>query len=337
MRLRCIGLIGVFVLLTACSQQHESSPEVASSMVVALQTAPGLYRQPRWSHDSQAIGVIFAGEGATPPFIVTVLDSAGQRTHSITSDQYSPDNAFAWPETLAWHPDGSLWIAVDLETQQELRQGLLEDRDALAQWRADGPTAAITLTQQRLPPIMGMAWSPDGSTLLAEQKVGTRVRSSDLRPTGITAFSTAPSTWVQWQVHDTLLSHPRWSPAGDAVVYVASTAPGKILPVESELVVRSWDTQSVQRFTPEAGCSYIEPSWSPDGTYLLYREVCNNSRRKRVDHLMIASYPAFDRQMEVCDGMALAEPDWGIHGNVIAVTIGVPGKNTLVVCTINLP
>jgi hypothetical protein len=327
----------MFVLLTACGQQHESSPGASSSMVVALHTAPGLYRQPRWSPDGQAIGVRFVGEGTPFPFIVTVLDSAGQRTHTITSDQYSPDNAFAGPETLAWHPDGSLWVAVDLVTQQELRQGLLEDRDALAQWRADGPTAAITLTQQNLPPILDMAWSPDGSTLLAEQYIGTRVRSSDQRPSGITAFSAVPPTWVQWQVHDTLLSHPRWSPAGDAVVYVASTAPGKIMPVESELVVRSWETQAVQHLTPEPGCSYIQPSWSPDGRYLLYREFCNNSSRKLVDHLLVSSYPAFDTQMEVCDGMALVEPDWGRHGTVIATTIGVPGENTLVVCTINLP
>ena len=109
------------------------------------------------------------------------------------------------------------------------------------------------------------------------------------------------------------------------------------MPVESELVVRSWGTQAVQRVTPEPGCSYIEPSWSPDGTHLLYREVCNNPRGKRADHLVVSRYPAFDDTTEVCDGQSLANPDWGPTGTVVAVTIGVPGENNLVVCTIHLP
>jgi len=328
--------IGVLLLLlvTACGRQQDARLAPQGSSVTVLQTTRGLYKLPRWSPDGQAIGVIFFGDSSVPPYRIIVLDATGQRTHAIDNDQYSPANPFALPEALAWHPDGSLWMGVDLRTREELGR---IDRFALASWTPHDPAAPIKLQSTPIAPFHDLDWSPDGTTLLTDQRIGPAGMMGNARPTGISAFRQSPPTWTQWQAHDTFLAHPRWSPAGDAVVYVASTAPGTIMPVESELVVRSWGTQAVQRVTPEPGCSYIEPSWSPDGTHLLYREVCNNPRGKRADHLVVSRYPAFDDTTEVCDGQSLANPDRGPTGTVVAVTIGVPGENNLVVCTIHLP
>jgi len=211
------------------------------------------------------------------------------------------------------------------------------DRFALVSWTIHDPAAPIKLHATPIAPFRDLDWSPDGTILLTDLRIGAAGIWGDTRPTGITAFIQSPPTWTQWQAHDTFLEHPRWHPAGDDVVYVALTAPGTVLPVEKALVLRSWTGSSVRRIQPEQGCAYSEPSWSPDGTHLLYREICNNLNGRRIDHLVVSTYPALADTTEVCAGQSLVNPDWGPNDTVVAVTIGVPGENNLVLCTIQLP
>jgi Tol biopolymer transport system component len=203
-------------------------------------------RHPAWSPDGSLIAYVDLG------WRLVVARADGRRVRPLTRDQY----LYRDP---AWSPDGSR-IAVKRFTQR----------------RAAGDIVVVNVTTTRMQRLTRTwqdesepAWSPDGAVItFVGNRVGDGVGDREL-------FVISPDgrRLRQLTLNDFEDVSPAWSPDGSLIAFVSGRKPGQFNP---ELWTMRADGSDERRVQPAAAPGGFpswadeEPSWSPDGQWLVY-------------------------------------------------------------------
>jgi Tol biopolymer transport system component len=327
--------VTLLCLLSMCgvAGRGTTGGEAITPHVRALNVPQRLYLEARWSPDGQLIAAIGWRRISATDVVqsVLILRPDGTLLHELTS--FPGQTIGVNINALAWRRDGMLAIAVKLISASDRWVTPEPDRDALFLVDPLDMQRSPQLLRANLAPIESMDWSPDGQRLLITQLQGPPVPSPKQRYDRLSVYELTSNTLSQWQFHDTYLRWPRWSPNGQEVMYMAVTVPGHLAPEDQDLILRSWPNGSPQRVSLAPNCGIFEPVWSPDSQWIVYRELCNNFQGKRVNHLVLASRTQPLNRTEICDGMEVGHADWGLNGQLLALTVGLE-ENKLIVCNV---
>jgi Tol biopolymer transport system component len=226
------------------------------------------------------LGSVRAGSG---PVVASGTPHAGA----------SPPNA-ALPEELSFNANGSVVLLRRDGRRLPFLSGILQPRGE---------------RQSHL--YAGVAWSPDGSKLLA-QRWGYGLRALEV---------TDETGKVVWTIADRYVSDGRWSPDGTRIAFV------HVYPEPSfdhVLFVASSDG----RLRTRIAAHVREFSWSPDGTKLAYPacvSICGPSRAQGAHRLVIADATGRRAPHPVplptgagAPGRTLTDVQWSPDGSLIA-------------------
>ena len=216
-----------------------------------LVSLPGPEYDPNWSPDGRVI--MFAREYGSPLWLVNA-DGTGLRAlpippHFSGGARWSPDGA--WITFAYWTEDGG--------------------SSQIGVMRTDGTGLRSVTGEQVRDAVSGPAWSRDGRIAFTRQGAGgaSSIWTVNVDGTNLTRLTTG--TW------DVL---PRWSPDGRQLLFETELNPapgvyeGRIAIVNADGSGRRLLTSSI------ADGDDDNPSWSPDGQWILYSHW---TRTPRID------------------------------------------------------
>jgi dipeptidyl aminopeptidase/acylaminoacyl peptidase len=204
-------------------------------------------RQPAWSPDGSRIAYV------DERYRLVVADADGTGARVLTSRERPAANP-------TWSPDGSR-LAVKLFTLRRAAGDVVV-------MDADGSNArrlTRTFHDDAQP-----SWSPDGSLIVFASNLAPGSRVSDYELYRIRPDGRGRRQITRNDVDD--LS-PAWSPDGGLIAFQSGRKPGQFNP---ELSTMRSDGTDERRVQPAAGptgfpsWSDTDPSWSPDGNWLVY-------------------------------------------------------------------
>jgi Tol biopolymer transport system component len=201
--------------------------------------------QPAWSPAGDQIAFTSDRDGNAD---VYVMNADGSRVKQLTSDALALLYFLPSPADLdpAWSPEGDQIIFTSGRDSRSMAMVHME----LFTMQANG-SGETRLFHQVVPSMSVMpAWSPDGDQiafadddrLYLVQATGARVRQFRL---------------------DMEAEHPHWSPAGDRLVFNASTG------VAWNVYVADTQGRDLVQLTDGPGDSG-KPMWSPDGSRIVF-------------------------------------------------------------------
>jgi Tol biopolymer transport system component len=203
-------------------------------------------RHPAWSPDGSLTAFVDLD------WQLVVARADGRRVRRLTRDQY----LYRDP---AWSPDGSRIVLTRFAPRRAAG-------DIVVVNVATGQMQRLTRTWQD---DSEPAWSPDGSVILfVSNRIGEGIGDRELhviRPDG--------RRLRQLTFNDVEDVSPAWSPDGSLIAFVSGRKPGQFNP---ELWTMRADGSDERRVQPAAAPGGFpswadeEPSWSPDGQWLVY-------------------------------------------------------------------
>ena len=276
----------VISLLVCCGGSKDSAPVSPSQAATDLATV-----RPETEFSGR---ILFQSDldGDNEIYVLTA-DGLTKLTNNAWDDRYprwSPDGkriAFsANPrgnfDLFVMDPDGKNMEAVTDTPEDELDVA----------WVPDGNSLAFTRDARRLPGGDEATWTVDLASRRAVEAVPGFRRSNglaDISPAtrgivftgkrrlggwGIFYFDPRDGT-VRELVKGGGACRPRFSPDGRKIVYVSSDADGK-----GDIWVMNADGSAQERITARDETYDYFPSWSPDGTQIVF---CSNARDKYAD------------------------------------------------------
>jgi Tol biopolymer transport system component len=239
-----------------------------------------------WSPDGQRMVLTIGDPRNDGDSDLYVMNVDGSNVVQLTQ---TPGNDYS----ASWSPDGSK-VAFISNTSADRQEIFNADVFVI---NADG-SGLVRLTNSR-GRAWGTSWSPDGKRIAfgSERDGGWRVYtmnadgSDQRRLTSGPGHDNAPSwspdgKWIAFQHFDAGKpsiqvigidgtgtralpesvggSHPVWSPAGDQIAFV------RFREDDSQIMVANADGMGVKDLTRGSGTFADLPSWSPDGTRILY-------------------------------------------------------------------
>ncbi len=250
---------------------------------------------PQWSPDGNKLIFARSGRlftiGASGGSPVALTDprapSLGGPTLELdSSPQWSPDGrSIAFLRTVVTNPRGGiLWQELWIVPAGGGHARLLK--------RSDGPTVRTVL-----------AWRGDGRSLLYSRAVAFNRRGVlSVRPDG-TKLSRL----------ELGAREPAYSPDGRSIAFVVNANPA--VPVRGELFVMRADGSGVRQLTHSDG-QERSPSWSPDGSRIVFTRYVPNQSRLAV-YTIRADGTGLTRLR--AGTAAYTEPSWSPDGRTIAV------------------
>jgi Tol biopolymer transport system component len=213
---------------------------------------------PTWSPDGTKIA--FVSESTTGGRAIFTINPDGTGKTQITPvsyvDQYSAWPYWIWTDfySMDWSPDGA--------------QIVFQDNYDLVIVNADGTNRhAITDgTSYDLEP----AWSPDGSKILFSRDLTyDQLYFGRLSIVNVDGSNPQFLSGWQWQAYA-----PKWSPSGDKLLYVIEYTDDD---PTSVITISNADGSNPQLFEGRDDIYEHQyrnkPSWSPDGTKILFDKV----------------------------------------------------------------
>ncbi|HEX3265717.1 MAG TPA: hypothetical protein VHR16_08640 [Candidatus Limnocylindrales bacterium] len=211
------------------------------------------------------------------------------------------------PGSLLYVKDGNIWVQAG-DTARQLTDG---GRDAMPAWSPDGASIYFVRTASETG-----RWPSAGLSKLYDLDVPTLFRMNadgSGRPVGLLTgrFKQFSNTWSYF------IREPAISPNGKTAAIVTD-GPN---PSQSDVVVKLLDLASKDLTDPRLGetqgLGHQDPTWSPDGRFLLYVRNAREGAR---------GIPAIYR-MNVATGKSTAitgggytDPSWSRDGRYIVAT-----------------
>ena len=214
---------------------------------------PGAEVYPAWSPDGQRLAFSQTAPDAQmmefPPRAIFVMDVNG--CHPVQLTDYTYADKFP-----VWSPDGE-WIAF------QSKHG--DQHDLYIVNVNDGTLKPLTQTEDfsELYPD----WSPDGEEIVYKGS-STSEWYAYIAILNVHTLQSKKLLEVYEDSPFNTLSHPRWSPRGDQIVFSALFRPQGEIPLRGFYLL-DLQTLEVQRIT-ELDDLGAYPSWSSDGTQIVF-------------------------------------------------------------------
>jgi TolB protein len=209
-------------------------------------------REPAWSPDGRRLAFISSRHqayGFPGGAAVYVISADGSGLTRLT-------NSPAWDEWTAWSPDGakiafSQWTCMNPDcTQQGYRAIYTVNVDGSGLTRLTNPVG--------IGDDEGPSWSPDGTRLAF-------VRSTD--STGDVFVMNPDGSNLIRLTGGRYLRSPAWSPDGRLIAY--ARAPSSTGNPDFDIYIMNADGSQVRQLTSGPAADW-SPSWSPDGTRIVF-------------------------------------------------------------------
>ncbi len=203
---------------------------------------------PTWSPDGRKIA--FVSEKPNGGYAIYQMNADGTGKTDITSIDFTPSPYYGSGVTITWSPDG--------------RQLAFTDgwgNPAVKIVSVDGSNLRILTSGY------GPSWSPDGTKILfMDGFLPSGLFTIKPDGTGATQLPSLPSFYT-WHYDAS------WSPAGDKIAITAFDGANEVIFLANGdgTDASEFFYQCMARTTSAEGCSRLAaPSWSPDGTTLVY-------------------------------------------------------------------
>ena len=254
-----------------------------------LTTDSGSDRSPTWSPDGKRIAFVSDRvEGGNDE--IFVMNADGGDEHQLTSGSvagdfgpmWSPDGKkIAFGSQISWPGGSHNEVHVMNADGSDARRLTKSESFPAWSWSPDGTKIALTVThgddsavyvtnadgsgRHRLllakTQFFGIAWSPDGSRIALDGGAASYVMNAD---------GSGKRRLTDPKLEDAHFS--AWSPDGKRIAFVVGRGEGfseSEIDFGSEIYVMNADGTRQRRLTRNSSDDY-SPSWSPDGTRIVY-------------------------------------------------------------------
>jgi Tol biopolymer transport system component len=221
-----------------------------------LTVDPAQHFSPVWSPDGRRVAFV-RGSVEVESSGLFVMDVDGSNLRQLTPD--------AGPAGIAWSPDGS---AIAFTTVHGHNGGYPEiyliEADGTNQRRLTSP--ALIPTERQYMGVRAPSWSPDGDQIVFV------VDELDSQPALFIMAADGESSATrlagpEWAA----ISDVAWSPAGNLIAFVVDDVESGMPAIH---VIDS-DGRNERRIGIDGGAS-LSPSWSPDGTRIVFAGTHGN-------------------------------------------------------------